>query len=619
MCSYNYCCFNLFQKYRETIKTILRTAQGEGVSSIAIPSLGVASLNYPAKLAAEILFDEVVTFYAQNRTATQSFIFVIFRDEDYKIFKLEHETRVTKAASLASRSLLPKDSLHVNIVNGDLAEEKSDVLVNSTSANMVLTVNRISQAISKKAGPQMQAICSSFAQHGMSLEDAAIIPTPASGSLKCRKVYHAYVEKKKAGTPPTPKQTDLIQKVVQNCLCKAEEEKMASISLPIFCLGAEGYTVEESGSPMLEAIRKFTQKNPKFLNEIRIVVLDDRMFHDFKKLFLKFFPTGVQTQPQRGRNWSPRQLFQYMPKEEGVSIAIAPQKSMPPQPREQHYYYQVQECGATVRIYCTEPSAIINVEQSLKLYLAENIVTESVDLGELATLLGDDDVRELYDICNQSGVAVKLQRTMERLLIDGEVMAVGRACNQIHRKVLKFLEITGELKVYEWVSTDDSGASIPYPSKTCFQLENAYKNNVPSVDAVIEDVHVTINLCDHSSMTETDKSSGIKRVVKRTRRPLSGKIVTLLKECHYTNFQFVQLFLQTGHLNQLMTMANLKSVPTLRLLKEHPSTMKPHIALSRHWVRTKLPLSKFSVFKILENTCGMKHSRPAGARLLKGM
>ena len=524
--------FYSLQKYRETIKTILRTAQGEGVSSIAIPSLGVANLNYPAKLAAEILFDEIVTFHAQNRTAIQLFVFVIFRDEDYKIFKQEHETRVTKAASLASRSQSPKDSLHVNIVNGDLAEEKSDVVVNSTSANMVLTVNRISQAISKKAGPQMQTVCSSFVQAGMSLEDATIIPTPASGSLKCRKVYHAYVEKKKAGTPPTPKQTDLIQKVVQNCLCKAEEEKMASISFPIFCLGVGGYTVRESGSPMLEAVKKFTQKSPKYLNEIRIVVLDDKMFCDFKEFFLKFFPTGVQTQPQRGHSWSPRQLFQYMPKEEGVSIAIAPQKSLPPQPREQRYYCQVQDCGATVRIYCTEPSAISNVEQSLKLHLAENIVTESVDLGELATLLGDNDLKELYDIGNQSGVAVKLQRTMERLLIDGEVTAVGKACNLIHRKVLKFLEITGELKVYEWVSIDDSGTSVPYPSEICFQLENACKNNVPSVDAVIDDVHLVI---DHNSMTETDKSSGIKRVVKRTRKPISGKIVTLKKNIN-TNF-----------------------------------------------------------------------------------
>ena len=477
----------------------------------------------------------MVSFHAQNRSAIQSFVFVIFRDEDYKIFKLEHETRVTKAASLTPQSLLPKDTLQVNIVNGDLAEEKSDVVVNSTSANMVLTVNRISQAISKKAGPQMQAICSSFVQAGMSLEDANIVPTQASGTLKCRKVYHAYVEKKKAGTPPTPKQTDLIQKVVQNCLCKAEEEKMTSISLPIFCLGVGGYTVEESGSPMLEAVRKFGQKGPKYLNEIRIVVLDDKMFRGFKELFLKFFPTGVQTQPQRGRYWSPKQLFQYMPKEEGVSIAIAPRKLAPPEPREQHYYYQAQDCGATVCIYCTEPRAINDVEQSLKQHFAENIVTESVDLGELATLLGDDDVKELYDIGNQSGVAVKLQRTMERLLIDGEVMAVGRACNQIHHKVLKFLEITGELKVYEWVS-DDSGTSVPYTPEICFQLENAYKNNVPSVDAVIEDVHVTINLSDHSSMTETDKSSGVKRVVKRTRRPVSGKIVTLLKECHYTNF-----------------------------------------------------------------------------------
>ena len=514
------------QVYRDTIKTILRTAKNEGASSIAIPSLGVANLAYPCSVSAKILFDEVVSFHARNRTAIQSFTFVIFRDEDHKVFKQEHEARVAKAANLA-QSLSVKEALQVLVIKGDISNEQSDVIVNSTSVDMTLSANRISQAISQKAGPMMQTLCSSFVQGGATLKDARIISLVASGRLKCHKVYHAYVEKKKPGTPPTTSQTQLVKLVVQNCLTQAESDKVASISLPVFCLGEGGYSVAESGQPMLEAIQEFAQSSPKFLNEIRIVILDDKMFNSFKDVFFKFFSSDVSSS-HRGRGWSPKQLFALMPKKEGVSITITPQK--PSARPTQHYQpkVRVEECGATIEIYCTESSAIDRIEQRLREIVADSITTNTVELENLAPLLGRDDLDEIFEIAQQRCVAVSFQEKLGRLLVEGESTSVDKAINEIERKLLNLRTITTELLMCEWIYIGDDGTRSSYSPEVCFQLEKAYQKKLSSVETVIDDLPVVISI-QGSNMTETD-NEGITRVVKREKRANSSEFSVTMHE-----------------------------------------------------------------------------------------
>ena len=476
-------------------------------------------------MSAKILFDEVVSFHAQNRTAIQSFTFVIFRDGDHKVFKQEHEARVANAANLA-QSLSVKETLQVFVIKGDISNEQSDVIVNSTSVDMTLSANRISQAISQKAGPMMQTICSSFVQAGATLKDARIISLVASGRLKCHRVYHAYVEKKKSGTPPTTSQTQLVKSVVQNCLTHAETYKVASISLPVFCLGEGGYSVAESGQPMLEAIWEFAQSSPKFLNKIHIVILDDKMFNSFKDVFFKFFSSDASCSSLRGCGWSPKQLFAR--KKEGVSIAITLQNPSARHTQQYQPKVQVEECGATIEIYCTESSAIDQIEQRLREIVADNITTNTVELKNLAPLLGQDDLDEVFDIGQQRRVAISFQKKLGRLLVEGESTSVGKAINEIERKLLNLCTITRELLMYEWIYIEDDGARSPYSPEVCFQLEKAYQKKLPSVETVIDDIPVVISI-QGSNMTETD-NAGITRVVKREKKATPSEFSATVHE-----------------------------------------------------------------------------------------
>lgn len=82
------------QVFRETIQNVLRAAKTKGVSSIAIPSLGVANLNYPANVSAHILFDEVIAFNARNPAAIQKFHFVIYDKGAFQTFNKLYAQRM---------------------------------------------------------------------------------------------------------------------------------------------------------------------------------------------------------------------------------------------------------------------------------------------------------------------------------------------------------------------------------------------------------------------------------------------------------------------------------------------------------------------------------------------
>ena len=70
------------------------------VTSIAVPSLGVANLRYPAGVCARILFQEVVAFYSRSPGSVQKFIFVIYEKKVYQAFSKEYAQQMSDGAGV---------------------------------------------------------------------------------------------------------------------------------------------------------------------------------------------------------------------------------------------------------------------------------------------------------------------------------------------------------------------------------------------------------------------------------------------------------------------------------------------------------------------------------------
>ncbi len=88
------------QVFRNTVREILRVAKSNGVSSIAIPSLGVANLSYPGSVSAKILFQEVITFHSLNPKSILKFTFVIFDKKVFQAFSQEFDQQKIGQESL---------------------------------------------------------------------------------------------------------------------------------------------------------------------------------------------------------------------------------------------------------------------------------------------------------------------------------------------------------------------------------------------------------------------------------------------------------------------------------------------------------------------------------------
>ncbi len=96
------------QVFRDTLKQILRIAKSNSVSSIAIPSLGVANLGYPESVSASIIFQEIIAFHSHYPNSIQTFILVIYEKSVFQEFNKEFVQQMSGQASLPQvRRLYP--------------------------------------------------------------------------------------------------------------------------------------------------------------------------------------------------------------------------------------------------------------------------------------------------------------------------------------------------------------------------------------------------------------------------------------------------------------------------------------------------------------------------------
>jgi O-acetyl-ADP-ribose deacetylase (regulator of RNase III) len=79
------------------VKAILRTAEVTGATSLAIPSLGVGNLHFPAQVSAQILFEEIIEFQSKNPGYGMKFHFVVFDQNTYMEFSKEYAQKMSSA------------------------------------------------------------------------------------------------------------------------------------------------------------------------------------------------------------------------------------------------------------------------------------------------------------------------------------------------------------------------------------------------------------------------------------------------------------------------------------------------------------------------------------------
>uniref|UniRef100_A0A3B3CK32 Poly [ADP-ribose] polymerase n=1 Tax=Oryzias melastigma TaxID=30732 RepID=A0A3B3CK32_ORYME len=178
-----------------------------------------------------------------------------------------------------------KEGLRIILKKGNIEASKTEVTVNTVFSDLALNRGAVSNAILKAAGPKLQQLVT--AQKAAGIEGEVIITDGCN--LKSKKVFHAVATKWDNGQGPA------LSGIFKNCLEKAENGNLASISMPAIGTGNLGFPKTLVASMMLDKILEFSsQVQPKHLKRVEIVLYsgDAPTIQEFTTEFIKKFPNA---------------------------------------------------------------------------------------------------------------------------------------------------------------------------------------------------------------------------------------------------------------------------------------------------------------------------------------
>ncbi|KAJ0005343.1 hypothetical protein NQD34_015237 [Periophthalmus magnuspinnatus] len=298
---------------KRAVKRSLELAELCQCSSIAIPAIS-RNRNFPLKECAQTIV-KAVKEYCEERYDDDCLKSVHFvNNEDATVRAIEdavkmefggggvsHKMAVLPAASTATSASAPsasalvckeltKEGLEICILKGNLEKATTDVIVNTISQDLNLSVGAVSSAILSAAGPSLQTMVQAGQnQAGQNQASVGELIVTEGGNLSCLKVFHAVAPHYNKGQGNAPK---LLSDLFGACLSKAEDLGMSSISFSAIGAGNLGFPKDQVFSLLVERVLEISSKKPKTLRKVHVVLYpgDTETIRVFSDEFQKKFP-----------------------------------------------------------------------------------------------------------------------------------------------------------------------------------------------------------------------------------------------------------------------------------------------------------------------------------------
>uniref|UniRef100_A0A3Q3GMV8 Poly [ADP-ribose] polymerase n=1 Tax=Labrus bergylta TaxID=56723 RepID=A0A3Q3GMV8_9LABR len=176
------------------------------------------------------------------------------------------------------------EGLKIALLEGNIQDQTTHVIVNTIAENMNLTQGAVSKAILLSAGPGLQAAVTSEA--GVSMLQYGDVIITDSFNLMCHRVFHVVCPGWDNGGGQAE---ETLITIIRYCLAKAEKLKMTSLSFPAIGTGNLSFPKDVVSRVLLKEIHNFSSStSPRHLREVAIVVHPsdrqtvDRFTRDFK-------------------------------------------------------------------------------------------------------------------------------------------------------------------------------------------------------------------------------------------------------------------------------------------------------------------------------------------------
>lgn len=182
------------------------------------------------------------------------------------------------AGGCIGRSELAVKEGVIRIIEGDISQQTTDAIVNSTNDNLSLDIGE-ARAIMDRAGVKVLRECITHVNEHGPVDIAETVVT-SSGGLKSSYVIHVsspvYI-KGRSGEPEN------LRKAVINALDAAESLECKSVAVPAISAKSFDYPKAECTLILVRAARVYLSTRAKSLQAIHFVTADKATLRCFKK------------------------------------------------------------------------------------------------------------------------------------------------------------------------------------------------------------------------------------------------------------------------------------------------------------------------------------------------
>lgn len=143
------------------------------------------------------------------------------------------------------RELIVKNS-KIKLVQGDITESDTDVIVNAANAQLILG-GGVAGAIRKKGGPSIQEECNKI---GGTYIGGAVITN--GGNLKAKYVIHAVGPRMGEGN-----EDEKLRNATLNSLKLMDKHNLKTITFPAISTGIFGYPIDHCAKIMISTVKDY--------------------------------------------------------------------------------------------------------------------------------------------------------------------------------------------------------------------------------------------------------------------------------------------------------------------------------------------------------------------------
>ena len=505
------------------------------MTSIAFAAIGTGVLQFPRDQVAELYFNEVISYDQKNpKTSLRDVKFVLFHKDAptiqaFKTAELKSQASGSSSAE-ANAALKPKKGrvitslpagsstfspvkerrpghlettagpLCLQVQAGDITTETTEAIAVISNCDLDVAASGAGAAILRSGGNSIKEECS---RRGPQVPGSVVVTK--AGKLKARYLYHIV---------PTGQLTDGIKEYMLQCLQEAENNGISSISFPAIGTGNIGISAKACAHAMLSAIQELSKRTPTSLKLIKVTIFQESMIKEFQSAMEEASGVKPSQEPARWRQALKTvvSVLGFGSSDEDTTLTASPA--------------EVDNKEIRLEIVAGCKKDLQEASKEISELVKEKCKQKVIENEEISNLT-QEHMRKLHTLELRYSVELKVEREVDRIVIDGQYEDVLQVFGEILELLHEVEKVKHERNHAEMLSKDiqwkydDNGTFEDYEGDLNAQIELIFQKKKSCIAIQMDETDYRINFDTMTMEDEYGNVSEVKRIDLR-----KGKLTT---------------------------------------------------------------------------------------------